>query len=90
MQAGTGWRSCCRISQDCAFEAGAAVTLEDKVAGAGLTAAQQFVRPQNVLVDAAGKIDRATDASGRLGVTSSCRPLRIWSIINVRDRDIYG
>lgn len=65
------------------------ITLEDKVAGAGRTLAQQFVRPQNVLVDAAGKIDRTTDASGRLGVTSSCRPLMIWSIINVRDRDIY-
>ncbi|WP_242221208.1 tape measure protein [Shinella zoogloeoides] len=49
-----------------AFEAGA-VTLEQKVAGSGLTVSQQFVQLQNVLVDTAGKIDKATDASGRLG-----------------------
>jgi len=51
-----------------AFEAGAA-TLEDKVAGAELTVAQQFVRLQNVLIDTAGKIDKATGAAGRMGST---------------------
>jgi len=49
-----------------AFEAGS-VVLEQKVAGAELTVSQQMVRLQNILVDTAGKIDKATDASGRLG-----------------------
>lgn len=49
-----------------AFEAGS-VVLEQKVAGAELTVSQQMVRLQNVLIDTAGKIDKATDASGRLG-----------------------
>lgn len=49
-----------------AFEAGA-VTLEEKVAGAETTVSQQLVRLQNVLTDAAGKMDDATGASERLG-----------------------
>lgn len=49
-----------------AFEAGA-VTLESKVAGAEMTVAQQFVRLQNVLIDTAGKIDKATGAAGKMG-----------------------
>lgn len=51
-----------------AFEAGA-VTLESKVAGAEMTVAQQFVRLQNVLIDTAGKIDKATGAAGAMGGT---------------------
>ncbi|MDX3928700.1 MAG: tape measure protein [Shinella sp.] len=49
-----------------AFEAGA-VTLEDKVAGGTLTTSQRFVQLQNVLIDAAGKIDAATGASQAFG-----------------------
>jgi len=49
-----------------AFEAGS-VILDKQVAGAGLTVSQQMVRLQNILVDTAGKIDKATDASGRMG-----------------------
>lgn len=48
-----------------AFEAGA-VILEEKVAGAELTVSQGMVRLQNVLIDAAGKFDKATDTSGAL------------------------
>ncbi|WP_275783116.1 tape measure protein [Pararhizobium gei] len=44
-------------------------TLDEKVAGAATTTAQQFVRLQNVLVDTAGKIDTATGASDRFGST---------------------
>ena len=49
-----------------AFEAGAA-TLDGKVATSTLTVAQRFQQLENALVDAAGKFDAATDASGRLG-----------------------
>ncbi|MCM2472156.1 tape measure protein [Rhizobium sp. CG5] len=49
-----------------AFEAGAGI-LETKVAGSEDAISQRFVRLQNVLIDAAGKIDDATGASGRLG-----------------------
>src|SRR5690606_11007905 len=48
-----------------AFEAGS-VILKDKVAGAELTTSQAFVRLQNVLIDAAGKIDDTTGASDGL------------------------
>ncbi len=49
-----------------AFEAGA-VILEEKVANAELTVSQGFVRLQNVLIKTAGKLDDATDASGKTG-----------------------
>lgn len=49
-----------------AFEAGAAI-LEDKVAGSEMTVSQGFVRLQNVLIDAAGKIDTVTGASKTAG-----------------------
>jgi len=47
-----------------AFEAGS-VILREKVAGSELTVSQGFVRLQNVLIDAAGKFDSATNASSR-------------------------
>jgi tape measure domain-containing protein len=47
-----------------AFEAGS-VVLREKVAGSELTVSQGFVRLQNVLIDAAGKFDTATNASAR-------------------------
>ncbi|WP_375597569.1 tape measure protein [Devosia sp. Naph2] len=49
-----------------AFEVGAA-TLEDKVAGAELTVAQQFTRLQNVLIDVAREMNEGTQASKVLG-----------------------
>lgn len=49
-----------------AFEIGAA-TLEDKVAGAELTVAQQFTRLQNVLIDVAREMNEGTQASRVLG-----------------------
>lgn len=49
-----------------AFDAGAA-TLEGRLAGAQSTTANNFVRLQNVLVDTAGKIDKATGSSEKLG-----------------------
>ncbi|MGI8395108.1 tape measure protein [Agrobacterium deltaense] len=49
-----------------AFDAGAAV-LEGRLAGAQSTTASNFVRLQNVLVDTAGKIDKATGSSEKLG-----------------------
>lgn len=49
-----------------AFEVGAA-TLEDKVAGAELTVAQQFIRLQNVLIDVAREMNEGTQASRVLG-----------------------
>lgn len=49
-----------------AFEAGSAV-LEGRLAGAQSTTANNFVRLQNVLVDTAGKIDKATGSSEKLG-----------------------
>ncbi|MEQ9634814.1 MAG: tape measure protein [Devosia marina] len=49
-----------------AFEVGAA-TLEDKVAGAELTVAQQFTRLQNVLIDVAREMNEGTQASRVLG-----------------------
>ncbi len=42
-------------------------TLDEKVASAATTTAQQFVRLQNVLQDTAGKIDAATGASDKFG-----------------------
>lgn len=48
------------------IQAGAGV-LEDKLANAEFTVAQQFVRLRNVLVDVAGDFNDATDASGRTG-----------------------
>ncbi|MGE0845843.1 MAG: tape measure protein [Flavobacteriaceae bacterium] len=48
-----------------AFEAGASV-LDQKVANAELTLSQSFIRLQNVLVDAASKIDRVSGVSGEL------------------------
>src|SRR5690606_3612868 len=50
-----------------AFEAGATI-LDDKVAGATLTAAQQFEQLQNALIDAAGKMDEATGLSDALAL----------------------
>jgi tape measure domain-containing protein len=47
------------------FEAGASI-LETKVAGAETTVSQGFIRLQNVLIDAAGRFNSATDASGFL------------------------
>ncbi len=49
-----------------AFDAGAA-TLEGRLAGAQSTTANNFVRLQNVMVDTAGKIDKATGSSAKLG-----------------------
>ncbi|HEU4985391.1 MAG TPA: tape measure protein [Nitrososphaera sp.] len=49
-----------------AFEAGS-VILTEKVANAELTVSQRFVRLQNVLIDAAGKLDNVTGASDKAG-----------------------
>jgi len=49
-----------------AFDVGAA-TLDGRLAGAQSTTANNFVRLQNVLVDTAGKIDKATGSSQKLG-----------------------
>lgn len=45
-----------------AFEAGASI-LDDKVAGAELTVSQGFVRLQNVMIDAAGRLNEVSGAS---------------------------
>ncbi|MBN7807260.1 tape measure protein [Agrobacterium rosae] len=49
-----------------AFDVGAA-TLEGRLASAQSTTANNFVRLQNVMVDTAGKIDKATGSSAKLG-----------------------
>ncbi|YBV97107.1 tape measure protein [Phyllobacteriaceae bacterium JZ32] len=48
------------------FEAGA-VILQEKIADAEMTVSQGFVRLQNVLIDAAGKMDDVSGASGKAG-----------------------
>lgn len=47
------------------IEAGSYI-LEDQLAGAGVSVSQAFVRLQNVLVDAAGRLNEGTDASEQL------------------------